>query len=146
MDHEPLIIRPADRQAPLHVVGTIVTVLTSNQQTGSMGFTLQSGAEGTGPPPHCHPWDEAFYVLEGSVEFETRGDRVLAEAGTLVHVPGGTTHAFSYGPGGGRMLEITGPGSCAALMFGDFDREMRGEPEIGKVAEIFDRHSVKLMA
>lgn len=146
MSSKPTIVRPKDHPAPLNVVGTSVTVLTSNQQTGSLGFTIQSGAEGAGPPPHCHPWDEAFYVLDGSIEFEAGDHTVLAETGTLVHVPGGTTHAFRYGPGGGRMLEITGKDSVAAAMFGDFDREMPGDVDVGKLVEIFDRHSVKLMA
>jgi quercetin dioxygenase-like cupin family protein len=146
MSREPLIVRPADRPEALSVVGTSVTVLADSAETGGMAITFQHGAEGTGPPPHAHPWDEAFYIVEGTVEFSVGETTAALEAGSLVHVPANTTHAFRYGPGGGRMLEMTGEGSKAAAMFGDFDREMRGEPEIGKVVEIFDRHGVKLMA
>lgn len=146
MTRAPLIIRPADRPDALTVVGTSVTVLADSAETGGMAITFQEGAAGTGPPPHCHPWDEAFYVLEGTIEFTLGETTAALEAGSLVHVPGGTTHAFNYGPNGGRMLEMTGQGSKAATMFGDFDREMPGAPEIEKVVEIFGRHNVKLMA
>jgi quercetin dioxygenase-like cupin family protein len=146
MPREPLIVRAEDRRDVLTVVGTSVTVLADSAETGGMGITVQQGAEGTGPPPHCHPWDEAFYVLEGIVEFGVGETTVALRAGSMVHVPSGTTHAFQYGPGGGRMLEMTGEGSKAAAMFGAFDREMPGAPELDKVVELFDRYDVKLMA
>ena len=57
MDHEPLIVRPEDRPQPLRVVGTSVTVLADTERTGGLGVTYQQGAAGTGPGPHCHPWD-----------------------------------------------------------------------------------------
>lgn len=46
-------------------------MLASNAATQSYGITLQQGAEGTGPPPHSHDWDEAFYVLKGEIHFLT---------------------------------------------------------------------------
>jgi quercetin dioxygenase-like cupin family protein len=146
MPREPLIVRPEDRRDALTVVGTSVTVLADSAETGGMSITVQHGDEGTGPPPHCHPWDEAFYVLDGIVEFSVGATSAALHAGSMVHVPAGTTHAFSYGPGGGRMLEMTGEGSKAAAMFGAFDQEMRGAPEIDKVVDIFNRFGVKLMA
>jgi quercetin dioxygenase-like cupin family protein len=142
---EALIIEPGDRPEALTVVGTSVTVLADSRTTDGMGFTLQKGDEGTGPPPHCHPWDEAFFVLEGTIGFSVDGKSSLLGPGSLVYVPAGTTHAFSYGAGGGKMLEITGKGSNAAAFFRDFDREMPGEPELAKVAEIFTRYGAKLM-
>jgi quercetin dioxygenase-like cupin family protein len=44
------------------------------------------------PPPHSHPWDEAFYVIEDQAFFgvDTEQD-LVASAGTLVHIPGGST-------------------------------------------------------
>ena len=139
MEPRLLIVRPGDWPQPLSVLGTSVTVLADNQQTGSLGVTLQHGAEGTGPGPHHHPWDEAFYVLDGSVEFTVGGETALLEAGSLVAVPRATVHAFRYGPQGGRMIEITGPGSNSAAMFGIFAREMTGEPDAAQAAEIMAR-------
>lgn len=145
MQVHPAIVRPADRPQALEVIGTSVTVLADNEVTGDLGITLQQGAEGTGPGDHFHPWDEAFYILEGSVEFSVEGKATLLEAGSLVVVPGGTVHAFRYGPGGGKMIEVTGPGSKAARMFATFDREMRGEADLSQGVEIMARHGATLV-
>ena len=101
------VMSPDQRPTPLKVVGTDVTVLASASQTGSYGLTFQTGEEGTGPPPHCHDWDEAFYVISGAVNFLCGDVRHSCVAGTLVHIPRNTVHGFSYAKGGGTMLEIT---------------------------------------
>lgn len=116
----PLIIQPADRGAALSVVGTQVFVLSADRP--ELKITLQSGEEGAGPPPHHHDWDEAFYVTRGTVNFAFDNTATACPAGTLVHVPAGVVHAFSYGPGGGEMLEVTGPCSQAVCMFAALDQ------------------------
>ena len=67
----------------------------------------------------------------------------MSNAGTFVHVPGGTVHAFSYGPGGGEMLEITGKGSTAVQMFRAVDHEIPpGPPDVPKVVEVVAKNGV----
>lgn len=134
---------PASPAPALQVLGTEVRVLASHEDTGSYGITLQRGAEGTGPPPHCHDWDEAFLVLEGAVSFFCAGDTHHCEAGTLVHVAAGTVHGFTYCAGGGQMLEMTGEGTRAAQMFAAVDREVPpGAPDIPRVLGVLARHGV----
>jgi len=137
-----------DQHAPaLNVVGTKVIVLAANAVTQSYGITLQRGDEGTGPPPHSHDWDEAFYVLNGEVEFLCEGESQLCMPGTLVHVPGGTVHGFRYGRGGGQMLEITGQGALAAQMFNAINKEIpAGSTDIPKVLEVLKRNGVNVTA
>ncbi|WP_428675370.1 cupin domain-containing protein [Reyranella sp.] len=122
------IIAPDRRARPLNVVGTQVTVLASNDTTKSYGITLQQGDEGTGPPPHSHDWDEAFYVLKGAIRFHCAGEVHECAPGTLVHIPRGTVHEFHYGPGGGQMLEITGEKTLAAQMFAAVDAAIPSGP------------------
>ena len=93
MSSKPLVITPADRNEPLSVLGTHVTVLTSGDDSGDQRITLQTGAEGTGPPPHSHDWDESFFVSGGLVQFTCAGETTMCTAGTFVHVPGGTVHS-----------------------------------------------------
>ena len=129
------------------MLGTHVTILASNATTQSYGITLQEGDEGTGPPLHSHDWDESFYVLKGKIEFVCEGKAVMALPGTLVHVPRGTVHGFSYGSGGGQMLEITGQGATAAQMFTAIDHEIpAGPPDIAKVLEVLKRNGVTVAA
>ena len=120
MTSTPLIMTPDDRRAALSVVGTQVSVLSAER--ADLKITLQNGEEGAGPPPHDHDWDEAFYVIRGQVNFAFGDTTTLCRAGTLVHVPAGVVHAFSYGPGGGEMLEVTGPRSQAVTMFTALDQ------------------------
>jgi quercetin dioxygenase-like cupin family protein len=147
MTPQPFIIRPVDREPPLEVLGTQVTILASGNDASDQRITLQAGSEGTGPPPHSHDWDESFYVNAGQVQFTCAGETTLCGAGTFVHVPAGTVHAFSYGPGGGEMIEITGRGSNAIEMFSALAHELSpGPPDIPKAIEVLAEHGVKVHA
>jgi hypothetical protein len=53
---EAFVVTPATRPAPLNVVGEQITVLASGSQTGGYEIFRQAGPEGSGPPPHRHPW------------------------------------------------------------------------------------------
>ena len=144
MSPKQFVVKPGDRSAALSVVGTNVTVLVSAADSKSQQVTLQSGDEGTGPPPHNHDWDESFYVTKGQVQFTCAGQTTMCVAGTFVHVPGGIVHAFSYGPGGGEMLEVTGMGSKAIQMFTALDREVPpGPPDVPKVVRVAGEYGVK---
>ena len=146
MNVQPFVVRPDQHEPALNVVGTQVTVLASNAATQSYGITLQQGAEGTGPPPHSHDWDEAFYVLKGEIRFLCDGKTYDCTVGTLVHVPRGTVHGFNYGSGGGQMLEITGAGALAAQMFTAIDKEIPpGPPDVPKLLEVLKRNGVTVV-
>ena len=56
---------------PLNVLGETVTVLAAGDTTKPFEVHVQEGVEGGGPPLHSHPWDEAFYILEGEVEMDS---------------------------------------------------------------------------
>lgn len=137
------VVTPERRAPPLNVVGTQVTVLASNDATQSYGITLQQGDEGTGPPPHSHDWDEAFFVLSGAVRFLCAGEVHECTPGTLVHIPRGTVHGFEYGRGGGRMLEITGENALAARMFAAVDAAIPpGPPDIPALVQVLGKNGV----
>lgn len=137
---KPLIVTPNTYQPPLNVAATKVTVLASANETTGQEFTYQSGLEGTGPPPHSHPWDEAFFVTHGSVVITCGDEATVCCKGTLAFVPGGIVHSFKYGPGGGEMLEITGAGSLAVQMFKDLNVEFaNGPPDAEKLTEVMGR-------
>jgi len=43
-------------------------------------------------PAHKHPKDEFFYVIQGQLELELAGDRVLLREGDCIPVKKGTVH------------------------------------------------------
>ncbi len=143
---EPFIVTPDRRTAVLNVFGNDITVLASETDTRDVQVSLQSGRDRLGAPPHSHPWDELFYVTSGRVEFgfgEGGARKVTCDAGTLLHIPAGTIHSFTYSLEGGEMLEVTGKGSHAVAMFVDLAREIPPEvPEPAKVGEVLGRHGL----
>jgi quercetin dioxygenase-like cupin family protein len=145
MHTKPFVTKPADRERALEVLGTQVTVLASDENSSEQRITLQTGSEGMGPPPHSHDWDESFFVSGGQVLFTCGDETTMCPSGTFVHVPAGTVHAFSYGPGGGEMIEITARGSHAIEMFSALDRETApGPPDVAKAIEVLGEHGVKV--
>jgi quercetin dioxygenase-like cupin family protein len=143
MNSKHLTVRPSDRAPALSVVGIKISVLVSDAVSSNQQITHQSGDEGAGPPPHSHPWEESFYVTKGEVQFTCGDQTTMCITGTLVHVPAGTVHAFSFGPGGGEMLEITGAGSKAIQMFSALDREIPpGPPDIPKVVQVAGKYGL----
>jgi quercetin dioxygenase-like cupin family protein len=142
---EPIVVTPSERPKALDLVGEEMTVLQSNAQTGSFEVFLQVATEGSGPPPHHHPWDEAFYVLRGEVGFGSDSGEVSAKTGTLVHIPGGTTHWFKVGVGGAEMLSITSPGG-ASDFFTAISRDAAGNvPGFQDVIRIAAAHGSTIL-
>ena len=74
MSAQSVVVTPEDRPRGLNVVGEQITVLADGATTGSYEIFRQAGPEGAGPPPHSHPWEEAFYVIAGQVTFGVDGD------------------------------------------------------------------------
>jgi quercetin dioxygenase-like cupin family protein len=142
---EPIIIEKSAPRA-LNVVGEQIRVLASGDQTGSYEVFHQAGPEGSGPPPHNHPWDEAFYVTCGEIAFGVGDREALGGPGTFVHVPAGTTHWFRFGAGGGEMVSLASRAG-AANMFSEFDREIAPDnPDFAKLVEIAGRHGANIPA
>jgi quercetin dioxygenase-like cupin family protein len=146
MKSQAFVVSPKTHESALNVLGVRVTVLASNIQTQGYEITLQSGAEGAGPPPHRHSWDESFFVLRGSVEFSIDGKPGLCGPGTLVHLPAGTVHSFRFGVGGGELFEITGQGGNATRMFARVSREVPpGPPDVPALTSLLQQNGVTLV-
>jgi quercetin dioxygenase-like cupin family protein len=146
MGLDPMVVTPAARPRALDLVGEDMTVLASSAQTGSYEIFLQVGREHSGPPPHHHPWDEAFYLIRGEVTFGANGDETLVQPGTLVHVPAGTTHWFRVGDAGAEMLSITSTAG-ASDFFTAISRDSDGNmPSFDDVVRIAAAHGSTIHA
>ena len=144
MDVKPFVVEPKDYAAELDIVGEHVTVLASGEATGGYEIFLQRGPDGSGPPPHSHPWDESFYVVKGRIDFGIGAESMTASPGTLVHLPAGTVHWFRFGNGGGEMISMTSR-LGASRMFEDMAREIAPvNPDLEKLAAVGSRHGLKV--
>jgi len=139
---KPFIVTEREYAKAFDIVGERVTVLASGVKTGGYEVFHQQGPEGSGPPPHSHPWDETFFIIKGEVEFGIGEEVTWGEPGTLVHFPAGTTHWFRFGKGGGVMVSITSR-LGASRMFADFAREISPtNPDLNKLIEVGKRHGL----
>jgi quercetin dioxygenase-like cupin family protein len=146
MKRPAFVVHPADYPRSLNVVGERITVLASGAATGGYELFLQEGPEGSGPPPHHHPWDESFYVTRGEVAFGLDGEEHVARAGTLVHLPAGTVHWFRFGKEGGQMVSVTSR-EAASAMFEHIDREISpASPDLPRLVAIAGEHRTEIAA
>ena len=146
MNIKPILLSKDDQTQVLNALGVSVTVLASKKTTQAGEVTLQQGAEGAGPPPHKHDWDESFYILSGSVDIQCEDVKRRCEAGTFVHVPAGTVHGFRFGEAGGSMLEFTSRGSCAVDLFTDLDQSFTdGPPDLEQAVRVLKNNGVEVV-
>jgi quercetin dioxygenase-like cupin family protein len=145
MSTGPIVVAPDARPSALDLVGEDLTVLVSGAQTGSYEIFLQAGRAGSGPPPHHHPWDEAFYVLRGEVTFGADEHETTVGPGTLVHLPGGTTHWFRLGEGGAEMLSVTSPSGAAAFFTAISRDGEQDAPDFGALVRTAAEHGATIL-
>ena len=130
------------------MLGVQVTLLASNAATQSYEITLQQGAQGMGPPPHKHDWDESFFVLTGTIEFSCAGK---AQAGCRparwCMYPRVPCTRFALAMAAevclrSAALAVPRPG-CSLKSTGKY---LPGRPDISKVIDILQRYGVTVAA
>ena len=79
---------------------------------------------GLGAPPNHHAGEtEAFFVLEGAVDFVVEGQVTHATAGSYVAIPDGAVHAFqAAGDSPARVLILNAPGTMHEAFFTELGR------------------------
>jgi quercetin dioxygenase-like cupin family protein len=143
MNKQPVVVRSGDAEA-LSVTGAEVRLLCEGETTGQAWSVSECTApENSGPPPHQHPWDEGYYILEGEVRFTLGEQQTVAKRGDFVYVPGGTVHAFQgAGAKPARILFFDAP-AHAGSFFREVSKEVKDFPrDAYKMGEIGERHGI----
>ncbi|MBW4522100.1 MAG: cupin domain-containing protein [Scytolyngbya sp. HA4215-MV1] len=132
----------------LHVLGTTLVRKAGEIDTGNTWACFEEIAPvDTASPLHAHPWDEAYYILEGEVEILVDENIVMAAPGCFVNIPGGTPHQFTvrsfpYA----RFLVWFSPAQSAESFYGALAREMGAFPpaDMNRVMEIAQKYNVQV--
>lgn len=137
----------AGERTPLIVLGMPLTMLCEARETnGAWSLFEEEVPLGMGPPPHRHDWDEAYYVLEGAVDFVVDGRSMSSSRGDFNYLPRGTVHGFkgaSETPA--RVLIFAAP-AHGSEFFEEVNNEVRRVPEdLSKIPEIGRRHGIEFM-
>jgi quercetin dioxygenase-like cupin family protein len=84
---------------------------------GAYGVSLVTQPPGIATPLHRHTREaEAFYVLEGRLDYRAGDTTHELTAGSFIHLPLGVPHAFRIrGDSPARILAITTPGGLLDL-------------------------------
>lgn len=103
---------PADTGPSYWGPGDRYTFLVTGAQTNGAYFIMEAIVPpGGGPPPHIHiREEEAYYLLEGTLDVTLGDGTFTASAGDFVQIPRGTVHAFrNAGIAMARMLIFCTP-------------------------------------
>ncbi|UKT63071.1 cupin domain-containing protein [Pedobacter mucosus] len=81
----------------ISVAGNTYKIIISGKETnGEYAVIDMLVPSFCGPGPHAHPEiQEAFYILDGEIEFVTEEGKINAKKGTFINIPkGGLIHQF----------------------------------------------------
>ncbi len=139
------------------LLGMLATFKAVSEETGGE-YSLY---ELTVPPqlgalPHIHyAQTEAFYVLDGEVEFLKGEHTVRAGVGEFVFIPRGVVHSFkNVGQEPARFLGIDTPGGLAEKLLTGLGEPAKAEtlpplpegpPDVERIAQIVSKYDTEMV-
>jgi quercetin dioxygenase-like cupin family protein len=102
------LVRGPDEGDATWFFNALMTTKASTAETGgAYSLTEHLVTAASNPPLHVQTdEDEAFYILEGTVEFEVDGRTITATPGSFAFVARGAAHLFRVVTDTARMLVI----------------------------------------
>jgi mannose-6-phosphate isomerase-like protein (cupin superfamily) len=137
----------AGERALLNVLGMPLRFLCDSRETGGAWSLFEEEVPfGMGPMPHRHDWDEAYYILDGEVDFEIDGQLVTSRTGDFIYLPRNTVHSFKGASSSSARVLIFAAPAHASAFFEEVNSEVRSLPEdLAKVPEIGARHGIHFL-
>ena len=139
-------VRAGERDA-LNVLGMPLRFLCDARETGGTWSLFEEEVPlGMGPPPHRHDWDEAYYVLDGEVDFTIDGAPARSRPGDFNYFPRNTIHSFKGASSSPAHVLIFAAPAHASEFFEEVSTEVRNLPDdLRKIPEIGLRHGIEFM-
>ncbi len=78
----------------LFVLGETLRPLLTTAMGSAIEIFDTSGPANSGSPPHVHPWEEIYVVLDGELEVTVEGASEVLSKGATAHVPSNTSHSY----------------------------------------------------
>ncbi len=145
LQQKPFVLAPGEGKKFSVLDGVFTTKATSKDTKGAWAFYEITDTAGSGPPLHTHPWDEAFYILEGELEIQTGTKTIVATPGYFINIPGETAHAFKILSPSARFIALISPAQATQFYeeMGQFVSST--PPDLEKFQAIADKHGVRLI-
>jgi mannose-6-phosphate isomerase-like protein (cupin superfamily) len=133
-----MLVRHRDEgRATWFVNGLAVAKADAAETRGAYALAEHLLSAASNPPRHVHnDEDEAWFVLDGEIEFDVDGTREIAHAGSFVFAPAGAPHTFQVLTDTARVLVLTS--SSGAAGDGGFEHliERAGSPASAPVLPV----------
>lgn len=102
------IVRHRDEGTATWFLNSLVSTKADRRETGgAYALTEHLVTPAANPPMHVHATEEeAFYVLDGEIDFEVDGTVVRAVPGTFALAPAGRAHCYRVLTPTARMLVL----------------------------------------
>ena len=114
---QPVQFQSMAQRPTYNVIGEELRPLV---QTDTHELFELSSAEGGGPPPHAHPWNESYVVLEGELVVSANGIEQRLGPGMIAQIAANVTHCYRVLSPRARVL-VTTSGGGAGRFFADMD-------------------------
>lgn len=139
---------PADAGEHLDVLGTPMTFLATAADTASAYEVVVIEADGSGESlPHRHPWEEFYFVLDGTLEVQVGARRHTATPGSFLTIPARALHSHVVTSGRARFLHVS-LGSGATAAFREYHATAPGVPDpadIPALLAVNERHGIEVV-
>jgi quercetin dioxygenase-like cupin family protein len=138
-------------------MGMLVTFKAVSADTGgAYSLYVATIPPNTGAPPHIHHQEtEAFYMLEGALDFIAGERTIRAATGDFLHVNKGVIHGYTNpGPAVARYVGIVTPGGLHEQLFAVLGEEATSEtlppppagpPDIARLIELAAKYHTELL-
>jgi mannose-6-phosphate isomerase-like protein (cupin superfamily) len=139
------------------LMGMLVTFKAISADTGG-GYSVYVATipPNVGAPAHIHHQEtEAFYMLEGELDFIAGERTVRAASGDFLHVDKGVIHGYTNpGPAIARYVGIVTPGGLHEQLFAALGEEATSEtlppppagpPDIARLIELASRYHTEIL-
>lgn len=139
------------------LMGMLCTFKAISAETGgAYSVYIATIPPHTGAPPHIHHQEtEAFYMLEGALDFIAGERAVHATSGDFLHVDKGVLHGYTNpGPAIARYVGIVTPGGLHEQLFAALGEEATSEtlppppagpPDMASVSELASRYHTEIV-
>jgi quercetin dioxygenase-like cupin family protein len=131
-DKTGYVLAPDEGDARWHM-GCLFDWKAVGEQTGGwLSIVEVTVVKGVEPPLHVHTREEeAFYVLDGEIDFQVGDDVRAARPGSFVFGPRGVPHTFALRSDTARMLIVLAPSGQEHVFheFGEPARQRTLQPE-----------------
>ena len=135
------------------MLNTLMIERANTTDTGGAYSVLEMWATAAGnPPPHFHDHeDEAFLVIEGTIDVTVGGVTTSLDAGGYAFAPRGIPHTYAVTSDVARVLVIASPGGAERFFrtVGEPAKDLvipePQQPDVGVVVEIGLQHGITIL-